>query len=226
MPEQTKILCLKAPSESIKEFGRELNLEVDFCEVIEIKPCLNAQSILAKMCSGDALVFTSFNAVQILAPYFRKESRSVYCVGERGAELLKKYYENVKSAATVRELAEIVISDQVKSLIHFKGSLSLNTLKEAMLKANVAYSDELVYTTKEIHPEIKNLTDYAALLFFSPSGVRSFLAHNQYPNSIIGAIGETTRKAIALDEVVFVTNSSTHELLKRIRRKYESIANV
>jgi len=226
MSKKMKILCLKSKSESIQNYGKELNFQIDFCDVIKIEPCLNGQSILAKICSEDAFVFTSFNAVQLLEPYYRKDNKAVYCVGDKGAELLEKYFDNVQSAPTVKALAEIILNDKIESLVHFKGSLSLDTLKNSLKESETVFNEELVYETSEIQPKIDKLEKYNALLFFSPSGVRSFLKNNSFPDAIIGAIGETTRNAIDLDDVVISTNSNTHELLKGIRTKHESLAHL
>ncbi len=226
MLNKLKILCLKSPSRSLLDDGKDFGMQIDFCEVIHIEPCLDGQRILDRMCSKDVFVFTSYNAVQLLRPYFKKENRAVYCVGEKGANALKTYFDDVKVSSNVKALAEMIITDKVQSLVHFKGNLSLSTLRNALNENEIPLEEELIYNTVETHPVVDNLNYYDALLFFSPSGVRSFTKNNRFPNTIIGAIGETTRKAIDLNDVLVPKNSDTYDLLKGIRTKYESLAQL
>jgi len=226
MLNKMKILCLKSPSKSLLDDGKDLGMQIDFCEVIHIEPCLDGHRILDIMCSKGVFVFTSYNAVQLLRPYFKKENRTVYCVGEKGANVLREYFDDVRVSPNVSALAKMIIADNVQSLVHFRGNLSLSTLRNTLSENEIILEEELIYNTVETYPVIDNLNDYDALLFFSPSGVRSFAKNNRFPNTIIGAIGETTRKAIDLNDVLVPENSDIYDLLKGIRTKYESLAQL
>ncbi|WP_316932780.1 uroporphyrinogen-III synthase [Chryseobacterium sp. Hurlbut01] len=51
-----------------------------------------------------------------------------------------------------------------------------------------------VYETEELNPEISE--KYHAIVFFSPSGVRSFAKNNSLENMVVFSIGETTSKEL------------------------------
>ena len=63
-----------------------------------------------------------------------------------------------------------------------------------MKSAQVNFNEIQVYETTLTPHKIKTKVD--AILFFSPSGVESYLAENKIKNEICFCIGETTAEAL------------------------------
>ncbi|MEM7161117.1 MAG: uroporphyrinogen-III synthase [Bacteroidota bacterium] len=226
MHDRPQIVCLKEPSERIEAWANELGMDLSFQPVIFIRKSLNEERVKAIMDANEPLIFTSSNALKQVRPYFRKMDRSVYCVGQTAYKELSNVYSEVISANSAKELVEKIDLNHVSSLTQFVGNLSLKVIEEFAEQKGLSYRKEQVYETQLINPIVDGLDAIDALLFFSPSGVRSFLEHNELPNCLIGAMGKTTAKEIPRENVIIPEQANTYELLKVIRTKYDNLASV
>jgi len=144
---------------------------------------------------NDNLIFTSQNAVQsvLLHPKCSAlKSKNVFCVGLKTKDLLEENGFTVEVYVDyASDLAEIITLIYVKqSYTFFSGNLRKETLPKALKTANVNFNEIQVYETTLTPHKIKTKVD--AILFFSPSGVESYLAENKIKNELCFCIGETT----------------------------------
>ena len=84
----------------------------------------------------------------------------------------------------------------------FSGNLLLDTLPVSLKIAGIKFNEVKVYVTKLTPVAVPGPFD--AVLFYSPSGVESFLANNTIGNAVCICIGDTTARAIKNPEVQMV----------------------
>ncbi|MBA4745460.1 MAG: uroporphyrinogen-III synthase [Muricauda sp.] len=140
-------------------------------------------------------IFTSKNAVKVFLNQSEGMDKSefrAYCVGEKTKALLKENgVKVVKMAEYASELGEILIKRYKNEVFLFLcGNKRRDDLPELLSKNNVQYKELEVYRT-HLNPK-KFQRDFDGILFFSPSGIRSYLLENTLGNSKLLCIGETT----------------------------------
>ena len=140
-------------------------------------------------------IFTSKNAVKVFLNQSERLEKSkfrAYCVGEKTkAHLEENGVKVVEMAQNASELAEILVKNhQNESFLFLCGNKRRDELPETLTKNNVQYKELEVYRT-HLNPKAFQ-RDFDGVLFFSPSGIRSYLLENSLGNSILFCIGETT----------------------------------
>jgi uroporphyrinogen-III synthase len=145
------------------------------------------------------LIFTSQNAVHsVLADPKSEELKSkyVFCVGLKTKILLSESGFNVVAyTGYASDLAEIItLIYRTESYTFFSGNLRRETLPQALKDADVKFNEIQVYDTSLTPQKIKNTVD--GILFFSPSGVESYLKENTIKKEKCFCIGETTAEAL------------------------------
>ena len=161
------------------------------------------------------LLFTSQNAVKSVLQNENIESLKqipAVCVGSKTKQLLQENGFNVlETQEYAEDLAPIIQQKYpLEQIAFFAGNLRRNVLPDAMKKANISFEEYTVYQNSANSIEIKTETD--ALLFFSPSGIHSYLKQNSIENQTCFCIGTTT--AAALEEItnnIVVANKQTVE---------------
>ncbi len=149
--------------------------------------------------SNENLIFTSSNAVKAVAnhPQVQEIRRNpVFCVGEKTADLLDELGFTVQeSADNALELADKIKSGyKNETFTFFCGNLRMETLPLSLRITGIAFNEIEVYDTVLNPLEIKAPLD--GILFFSPSGVESYLSANKITNEMCFCIGQTTAKAL------------------------------
>ena len=181
-----------------KELGGKLM--VDFLEVLSIENI----EVPAFDLKNKSLIFTSVHGVhaffenQFLANenFVEKNFNKIYAVGKKSKNALReKGFGTFKVKKNAEELAEFIIKKSEKeTFLHFCGNIALDTLDKELSKNNIGYKKVVVYKTKLKYPILQN--DYDEVVFFSPSGVRSFVKYNAIDGKKIFSIGNTTTKEI------------------------------
>lgn len=141
------------------------------------------------------LIFTSQNAITSVLNYITPEQLSgfkIFCVGEKTAQVLREFGCDISEMASYgKDLAEkIVARHSQQEFTYFCGNLRNDTLPDALQRNKVQFEEIKVYTTT-----LKKKTfgqEFDGILFFSPSGVRSFCSSNSIKDSICFCIGTTT----------------------------------
>lgn len=198
----------------------EKDFLVDIIDVIEIK----AIDFPAIDIDNKALIFTSINAVKSFFdnPISRNLSRNqkIFCVGLQSENFLnKKGFKVIKTKKNAEDLSQYIISNfKEEQFVHFCGNLALETIDKILTEHNIDYEKVIAYTTELLSPKVE--TNYDAVAFFSPSGVRSFVKNNSLQDKTLFSIGETTTKEINnwTDQIVVTSpDNTTDDLLKLIR---------
>lgn len=195
----------------------------DCIEVIKIKS-IPIKSFDLKDFS---LIFTSANGVQSFfengfmpdEDFTSKNYNKIYCVGEKTKRELRKNgfgtFKVLKNAETLLKFITEKCSQE--KFIHFCGNLALDVLDKKLPLQNIQYKKVVVYDTEELNPAITE--KYHAIVFFSPSGVRSFAKNNSLDNTLLFSIGETTSKELKkfTDNKIFTSRKNNLEdLLKML----------
>ncbi|ESU21933.1 hemD protein [Flavobacterium cauense R2A-7] len=147
---------------------------------------------------NDILIFTSQNGVQSILQHPKCEelkSKKVFCVGLKTKALLEENGFKVEAytgyAADLAEIITLVYPNE--NYTFFSGNLRRDTLPEALTEAGIAFNEIEVYQTLLTPEKIDSKVD--GILFYSPSGVESYLKKNKISKEIAFCIGETTAEA-------------------------------
>ncbi|MFY1045429.1 uroporphyrinogen-III synthase [Chryseobacterium sp. GP-SGM7] len=193
------------------------DISVDCIEVIKTKSIpVNNFDLKNK-----SLIFTSLNGVKSFfengfkpdEDFTAKNYNKIYCVGEKTKKELRKNgfgtYKVLKNAET---LAKFIIDNCAhEKFIHFCGNLAIDVLDNTLPLQNIQYEKVTIYNTQELNPAIYE--KYHAIVFFSPSGVRSFAKNNSLENTLLFSMGKTTSKEIRKHTKSEVFTSSENTLL-------------
>lgn len=181
----TRILSNQQKSKLLKQ-GFSVT-EIDFIQTHSIE--FELKNI------GDLLLFTSQNAIKSVLQHPKKDSlKSIpcICVGEKTAKLLSEnnwkvlHYEEYAT-----DLGNYIKQHCTKNRItFFSGNLRRDILPNVLRNNQISHNEIQVYKTI-LHSEKVN-SPQKAILFFSPSGIQSFLQQNSFSDEIIFCIGKTT----------------------------------
>ena len=181
-------------------------------------------------------VFTSGNAVKAVfeANSQQPEASSfdnVYCVGQKTKKLLEeKGVEVVEVANNALELAEVLAErlEQGTEVWFYCGNIRNNDLPEVLAENGILVAEAIVYTTKFVETELD--VDYDVVLFYSPSGVKSFLNNKElqitnYELPKVICIGATTAsEAIEhFEEVYIAEETSVESVIEKLKENIISI---
>jgi len=201
----TKILS-PLHKQELKKYGIEL-IEADFIKTT------NKSFELKDL--NENLIFTSQNAVHSVLSHPKSEElkkKNVYCVGLKTKILLSDNGFNVVAyTGYASDLAEIITLIYAKeSYTFFSGNLRRDILPEALKENGIKFNEIEVYETSLQPQKIK--ANPEAILFFSPSGVKSYLKDNTIKKEICFCIGETTAEALSkITKNIIVADQPTIE---------------
>lgn len=191
-----KILFTKNIDQSILTQQLGEDILVDCVEVIKT----NSIQINSFDLKNYSLIFTSVNGVISFfnnqfkpnEDFTAKNYNKIYCVGEKTKrELRKNGFGTFKVLKNAETLSKFIITHcQHEKFVHFCGNLAIDVLDKELPLQNIKYNKVTVYNTEEINPLVPE--KYHAIVFFSPSGVRSFAKQNSLENMTLFSIGETT----------------------------------
>ena len=206
---QTSILSSKTLSTEQRQVFLDANFDLLEQDFIEIK---NNLFELNKI--NDNLIFSSQNAVLSLMEQTGWEvlkTKPVFCVGIKTKELLEQNGFTVDVYLDyASELAEIItLIYNKESYTFLSGNLRKETLPEALKSAGVTFNEIEVYETKLAPFKISEQEKFDGILFFSPSGVESYLTNNKIKNEICFCVGNTTAKALEANKVKNIVIAET-----------------
>ena len=155
-------------------------------------------------------IFTSQNSVRALMNHQLPPMES-YCVGEKTKSLLEEYGQQViKQTEYASELAAYLVENHKNDSFHFFcGNIRSDEIPSKFEENDIVFEEVEVYKTTLIPKKFER--QFAAVLFFSPSGVRSFFTENGNIGMAI-CIGKTTAsEAKKYTENVVISNATTVE---------------
>lgn len=208
MKESIGILATKKLAHNQKQFLLNAGFKVIDEDFIHIQPIA-----FEVKNTNDILIFTSQNAVLNVLTY--KDEfihKPTICVGEKTKNiLLENGFSVVCFQSEAAELIRSIENEYMnKSFTFFCGTSKLNTipdfLKEKSLKHEIIEVYETIETPVKIAPKMDGI------LFFSPSGVSSYMKEHKITNEICFCIGTTTAKAVeAYSKNIVIANQPSFE---------------
>ncbi|WP_188049222.1 uroporphyrinogen-III synthase [Flavobacterium sp. GP15] len=174
---------------------------------------------------NDNLIFTSQNAVQsfLLDPKSEDlKTKNVFCVGLKTKIMLSESGFNVIAyTGYAEDLAEIItLIYSSESYTFFSGNLRRETLPKALKEAKIKFNEIQVYETTLTPEKIK--TPVEAILFFSPSGIESYLKENTIKNETCFCIGTTTSSALEgiTKNVIVAPQPTIEDVIEEVIAEY------
>ncbi|MDL5513411.1 uroporphyrinogen-III synthase [Arenibacter sp. M-2] len=143
------------------------------------------------------IIFTSQNTVKaflktINPQYLKNNSYSAFCVGEKTRSILEKNGINVMEMTDYgAELAKILADKHSnKTFLFLCGDKRRNEIPSYLTKHKVAFKEQTLY--QNTPNQLTFDPDFDGILFFSPSGIQSFMTKNNFRNFVAFCIGTTT----------------------------------
>ncbi len=141
------------------------------------------------------VVFTSQNGAEALMDNFMPSElnfENIYCVGRRTKRLIEKRIGKVTHVEnSAGKLAEY-LAENIKEgeITYFCGNKRRDELPEILSKTDLVINEIVAYQTI-LSPNVLT-KEYQGLLFYSPSGIESFLSKNTAKEEVAFCIGKTT----------------------------------
>ena len=145
------------------------------------------------------LIFTSQNAVRFffesVAPLINDNDllkKKCFCVGQKTKALLEsKQMVIMENAENALALANHILENYSdRSFSFFCGNLYRNELPDTLKNNQIVFNQHILYQTSSNVKKFNRTFD--GILFFSPSGVQSFVSENSMDKAIAFCIGKTT----------------------------------
>lgn len=222
MAKSIQILSTKVLSNIQKQELKKANIDLVEANFIETqnKP-FKIQDI------NENLIFTSQNAVHSVLSDPKSEelkSKNVFCVGLKTKILLSENGFNVVAytgyAADLAEIITLIYANE--SYTFFSGNLRRETLPKALKDAGVKLNEIKVYETTLTPQKINSPVD--GILFYSPSGIESYLKDNTIKNEKCFCIGETTAEALEkiTKNIIIADQPTVEDVLEDVITEYSS----
>jgi len=170
------------------------------------------------------LLFSSQNAVQSV---FEKtdfdlllKNKKCYCVGEKTkAALEEKGLKVSRFEENASNLADFIIkNDKNEYFVFFCGKERRRDL-EAQMKLHKVKLDPIEVYQTILKP--RPIGAFDIVLFYSPSGVRSFLQDNSLKQTICVCIGQTTAEALPVSkrQIIIATSPTIEHMIYQTKKQ-------
>lgn len=211
-----KVLSTKKLSSEQQELLRGTNILVREYDSISID-VLSFKSIDII----ENAIVTSQNTARILIKSEASVDK-VFCVGERTASLLvENGYNVVEKAKNAAVLAEFVVKKYKNaSFLFFCGNKRRDELPNILSENKVDFTEEILYNTSLNLQKFEEKFD--GILFFSPSGVESYIQENSLENTVVFCIGSTTaNEAMKYTSNIVVSSiSSVENVIVQVKKYF------
>ena len=187
--------------ETAKKLGIDIHC-FSFIETTAIENDALALTIKAVLDSKAIVVFTSMNAIEVVASHLTniKPDWGVYCMGVTSHQLIRQYFGEqvvIGTATNSAELASLIIAEKrANEIVFFCGDQRRDELPSLLKNNGILVNEIEVYHTIEVANQLDKVFD--GILFFSPSAVVSFFNSNNLPEKTVAfSIGKTTAATLA-----------------------------
>ncbi len=207
-------------------------LEHNFIKIEEIK---NTQFISVLNEHQPNYIFTSKNAVrsfvkQTVDSKIKINKKAVFCTlsGETQKALLDEGFSATLVADNATDLANKIIKEKnFKEAIFFCGEKRRDELPIILREAGIALTELVLYKNIEQPKKIDN--GFQAILFFSPSAIKSFFKENVLQKTTACfCIGYTTANALKeykITNKTIVSNYPSQQVMIDVVLNYFNIKN-
>jgi uroporphyrinogen-III synthase len=177
------------------------------------------------------ILFTSAQAVRSVATYCKTIAPdwSVYCISGATKNEVVSFLGEEKVLATGNDAIDLVkeiAKGEKKDIVFFCGNKRLDTLPKLLSNQGFRIQECEVYQTR-LTPVILE-KNYDGILFFSPSGIESYLFQNTIPNhATLFTIGNTTAKhlaAICTNQIIVSPTPDKNILINTLIEFYKNRA--
>ncbi|WP_298370798.1 hydroxymethylbilane synthase [uncultured Lutibacter sp.] len=172
------------------------------------------------------VVFTSQNAVEALLNNFAPmelDFENIYCVGRRTKRLIEKRIGKVKHLEKDAEKLGNYLAENLedKNLTFFCGNKRRDELPSILEKNEILVNEVECYQTQLTPRKIEE--KFKGILFYSPSGIESYLLDNSTNNAVAFCIGETTASEAKkhFSEVVVAKVSTVESVIKSVNEYFK-----
>lgn len=196
-----------------------LNSGIALVEYDAIKINFLNFEVAAKIENG---VITSKNAAKAIIKK-QLEIENCFCVGNKTSELLRNKGYNIKEIADCgKELAEIITAEYPeKDFFFFCGNLRREEMPFMLKENNIELQEIEVYQTL---PNLRRFEqEFEGILFFSPSGLKSFTAQNRIGSATAFCIGPTTASEVGkhTHNIIVATKPSIENVIVQVVKKFK-----
>lgn len=188
-----KVLSTKILSDDLKKKLNKTPIQLTEFSFISISFLHNQQALdFLKSHAALPLVFTSRNGYLAYNNFGIRSSREAYCMSGSTEQLLQRNgLHVVGTGKDSADLADEILKNKPAAVVYLSGNLRSDVLLQKLTTAGVVVYEFIVYETTLTPLAVTEGFD--AVLFFSPSAVRSFLQANTLPaNTSAYCIGKTT----------------------------------
>lgn len=201
------ILSTKTLNPPVKKELEQNGFVLMEANFIAIENIIDQQTIesINSIKDGDTIIFTSANAVEMVKDHIDHDiAINVFCISGKTKETVQSLLPKaiiIDAAAYGKKLAEKIIASAVKEVIFFCGDIRRDELPALLQQRNIAVEECTVYKTIQTPKQVNEQFD--AVLFFSPSAVKSFFSLNRLNENVVCfSIGTTTA-----DEIKNITSN-------------------
>lgn len=167
------------------------------------------------------VVFTSQNGVEALLNNFSSielDFTNIYCVGRRTKRLIEKKIGKVTHVEKDAEkLANYLVKNlEDKNITFFCGNKRRDELPTILAENGITVTEVESYQT-QLTPRVIE-EKFKGILFYSPSGIESYLKDNSTSNGAAFCIGETTASEAKkhFEEVVVAKVSTVESMMNSV----------
>ena len=172
-----------------------------------------------------SLIFSSQNAVKSVFNQFHFSGNNCYCVGGKTKKILEENGQNVvKMTQNASILADFILKNtKNEPFLFFTGNQRMSTIEAAFAREKRSLEVVETYTSRA---QPKAMGNYDAVIFYSPSGVESYIQNNSLADSTSFAIGETTAQSLKkyTDNIITATQPTVEHLIAAVRKHTTTIA--
>lgn len=229
MKDNIRILSTASLNERLVQLLADNNLQADTASFIRIitpvNPALRAR-VEAIHASPATVIFTSANAVHPVGQLLQdKTGLKVYCIGGATRDAVTEYFGAASIAAigdNASDLVKKITIARPGKVIFFCGNERMDTIPQRLSANNIEVEEIEVYQTRST-PE-KMPGEYDGILFFSPSGVKSFFSVNKVSeHAVCFAIGSTTAAEIGVytkNKIIIAGQPGKREVIESVIKYY------
>lgn len=146
-----------------------------------------------------------------------------FCVGEKTAGFLKNHNFNIREISDYgSDLAKIITEKyRNEKFTFFCGNLRREELPSELKKEDIEFKEVEVYKTSLNQQSFQQ--EFDGIMFYSPSGVKSFTSENKMKESTVFCIGRTTAKEAEkhTKNIVIATKPSIENLIVTVVKHYK-----
>jgi len=227
------ILSTKHLDEPLSHVTDGLTVFIDSLSFIRIEPVNDddlKEAVLHLSRLSSTVIFTSRNAAEAVVTYLNgyQPEWKIFCVGNATTEMITRNFTNSSIAGTANNagaLAEVIVNNQVQSAVFFCGDHRREELPERLNEKGISLNEIIVYRTVLTPKKVKK--NYDAILFFSPSAVKSFFSQNTVRDDCtLFAIGDTTADCIrqhTFNRLIINSVSEKEALVKKAITNFTKI---